>query len=319
MGNTILGKSRKASLKSKKKIPVPKEDWVVTEGTHEPLVDRETFEKAQTNLGKGNRDYRRYDQVRKSIFGGIAVCGRCGYSLCSSGTVYKGEREKYWFLSCNHKSKRFENPCEGVNIKYSDILELVRQDLNSLISLTDEQVDVLVNKVLEEMSDASAEQIRMNKLEKSQARLKVINKTIEKLYLDNAEGKLSDSRLESMVGSLEKEAFSLEAALESLSVPTVGDEIRSNYEKFFALAKQYSCIETLDRDTLLTFIEKIIVGPKVLPEGYVKAPRKNASYQQNVTIYYKFIGTIPNIVPVQNFPAQLDSTENAAKNGVFTM
>ena len=180
-------------------------------------------------------------------------------------------------------------------------------------------MDVLVNKVLEEMSDASAEQIRMNKLEKSQARLKVINKTIEKLYLDNAEGKLSDSRLESMVGSLEKEAFSLEAALESLSVPTVGDEIRSNYEKFFALAKQYSCIETLDRDTLLTFIERIVVGPKVLPEGYVKAPRKNASYQQNVTIYYKFIGTLPNIRPVQNFPPQLDSAENAAKNGGFTM
>lgn len=319
LGNTILGKSRKASLKSKKKIPVPKEDWVITEGTHEPLVDRETFEKAQTNLGKGNRDYRRYDQVRKSIFGGIAVCSRCGYSLCSSGTVYKGEREKYWFLSCNHKSKRFENPCEGVNIKYSDILELVRQDLNSLISLTDEQVDALVNKVLEEMSDASAEQVRLNKLEKSQARLKVINKTIEKLYLDNAEGKLSDSRLESMVGSLEKEAFSLEAALESLSVPTVGDEIRANYEKFFAQAKKYSHIETLDRDTLLTFIEKIVVGPKVLPEGYVKAPRKNASYQQNVTIYYKFIGTLPNIRPIQNFPPQLDSPDNAAKNGGFTM
>ena len=51
-----------------------------------------------------------------------------------------------------------------MNIKYSDILELVRQDLNSLISLTDEQVDALVNKVLEEMSDASAEQIRRNKL-----------------------------------------------------------------------------------------------------------------------------------------------------------
>ena len=157
LGNTILGKSRKASLKSKKKIPVPKEDWVITEGTHEPLVDRETFEKAQTNLGKGNRDYRRYDQVRKSIFGGIAVCGRCGYSLCSSGTVYKGEREKYWFLSCNHKSKRSQNPCEGVNIKYSDILELVRQDLNSLIGLTDEEMDALVNRVLEEMDDAPPE------------------------------------------------------------------------------------------------------------------------------------------------------------------
>ena len=116
-----------------------------------------TFDKAQFNLGKGSRDYRQYDHVRKSIFGGIAICSLCGYSLCSSGTVYKGEREKYWFLSCNHKSKRFENPCQGVNIKYSDLLELVRQDLNSLINLTDAEIDALVNGVLEEMNDASAD------------------------------------------------------------------------------------------------------------------------------------------------------------------
>lgn len=52
LGKTVLGKTRKVSLKSKKKISVPKEDWVVTEGTHIPLVDQMTFDKAQFNLGK---------------------------------------------------------------------------------------------------------------------------------------------------------------------------------------------------------------------------------------------------------------------------
>ena len=42
------------------------------------------------------------------------------------------------------------------------------------------------------------------KIEKSQARLKVISRTIEKLYFDNAEGKLSDSRLEIMVANSKK-------------------------------------------------------------------------------------------------------------------
>lgn len=67
------------------------------------------------------------------------------------------------------------------------------------------------------------------------------------------------------------------------------------------LAKQYSTVEVLDRDTLLTFVEKIEVGPKILPDGYVKAPRKNAVYQQSVKIYYKFIGCL-HIKPLQNFP-----------------
>ena len=311
LGKTVLGKTRKVSLKSKKKISVPKEDWVVTEGTHIPLVDQMTFDKAQFNLGKGSRDYRQYDHVRKSIFGGIAICSLCGYSLCSSGTVYKGEREKYWFLSCNHKSKRFENPCQGVNIKYSDLLELVRQDLNSLINLTDAEIDALVNGVLEEMNDVSAEKERESKIEKSQARLKVISRTIEKLYFDNAEGKLSDSRLETMVAKLEKEATTLEASLEDLTAPSPAAEVRSNCEKFFQLAKQYSNIEVLDRDILLTFIDRIVVGPKILPDGYIKAPRKHASHQQSVTIYYKFIGSLSDHAPVPTFPVRADTSDEA--------
>ena len=285
LGNTLLGKTRKASIKSRKKISIPQEDWAITSNTHEPLVDQMTFGKAQANLGKGSRDYRQYDQVRKSIFGGIAVCSRCGYSLCSSGTVYKGEREKYWFLSCNHKSKRFENPCEGVNIKYADLLEVVRQDLNSLIKLSDKEISKLVNQVLEEINDESAKKVREAKIEKAKARLNVINRTIGKLYTDNAEGKLADSRLEVMVADLEKEASGLEKALEVLCAPPPDDDIRSNYKRFFDLAKQYSTIEVLDRDTLLTFVEKIEVGPKILPDGYVRAPRKNATYQQSVKIY----------------------------------
>ena len=301
LGNTLLGKTRKASIKSRKKISIPQEDWAITSNTHEPLVDQMTFDRAQANLGKGSRDYRQYDQVRKSIFGGIAVCSRCGYSLCSSGTVYKGEREKYWFLSCNHKSKRFENPCEGVNIKYADLLEVVRQDLNSLIKLSDKEISKLVNQVLEEINDESAKKVREAKIEKAKARLNVINRTIGKLYTDNAEGKLADSRLEVMVADLEKEASGLEKALEVLCAPPPDDDIRSNYKRFFDLAKQYSTIEILDRDTLLTFVEKIEVGPKLLPDGYVKAPRKNAAYQQSVKIYYKFIGCL-HLEPLQNFP-----------------
>lgn len=301
LGNTLLGKTRKASIKSRKKISIPQEDWAITSNTHEPLVDQMTFGKAQANLGKGSRDYRQYDQVRKSIFGGIAVCSRCGYSLCSSGTVYKGEREKYWFLSCNHKSKRFENPCEGVNIKYADLLEVVRQDLNSLIKLSDKEISKLVNQVLEEINDESAKKVREAKIEKAKARLNVINRTIGKLYTDNAEGKLADSRLEVMVADLEKEASGLEKALEVLCAPPPDDDIRSNYKRFFDLAKQYSTVEVLDRDTLLTFVEKIEVGPKILPDGYVRAPRKNATYQQSVKIYYKFIGCL-HLEPLQNFP-----------------
>ena len=107
--------------------------------------------------------------MRKSIFSGIAVCGRCGHSLCSCGTVYKGEREKYWYLSCTRQRPDIADPCEGVRIRYSDLLEVVRQDLNEILAMTDEQIDRLVGDVLRETQTSEAVQARQ--LQQEQARL----------------------------------------------------------------------------------------------------------------------------------------------------
>jgi hypothetical protein len=70
LGHTILGKSKKPSVKSKKKVPLPQDQWIVTENTHEPLVTEAVFEKAQINMGRGTKRYQDYDYTRKSIFSG---------------------------------------------------------------------------------------------------------------------------------------------------------------------------------------------------------------------------------------------------------
>lgn len=71
----------------------------------------------------------------------------CGAAMCSSGTVYKGERMKYWYLSCNNIPKRSKNHCEhGARIKYTDLLEIIKADLNQLISLSDKDKKRLSNR-----------------------------------------------------------------------------------------------------------------------------------------------------------------------------
>ena len=46
LGHTLLGKSKKVSVKSKKKVPVPRDDWAVTENTHPPLVSEQLYERS---------------------------------------------------------------------------------------------------------------------------------------------------------------------------------------------------------------------------------------------------------------------------------
>ena len=282
------------------------------------MVDTATFEKAQINIGKASRDYRQYDHVRKSIFGGIAVCSKCGHSLCSSGTVHKGEREKYWFLSCNHTRKDLDNPCTGVNIRYTDICEVVRQDLNSLIALSDNGINALVQAVIEAQYSRLNIVDKKSQIEQAMNRLKMIDRMITKMYMDNAEGRISDDRLSRVVADLEKEASILEVKIAELDVEDPADEIQENYERFFALAKKYTYLETLDRDTLVTFIDRIEIGEKILPEGYVKMPRKKASYQQSIRIFYKFIGEIV-AEPVREFSPGSQIPAGTSLSGEFNM
>ena len=292
LGHTVLGRSRKVSVKSKKKVAIPKEDWAVTENTHEPLVTTEIFELAQENLGRGTSCYKAYDHVRKSIFSGIAVCGKCGYSLCSCGTVYKGEREKYWFLSCTHQRKEIANPCDGVRIRYADLVEVVRQELSYVISLSDDQIQAMAKAAIDR--EVSEDNLALKKVqrEKAKARLAVIDKMISKLYLDNAEGRLADNRLEKMVADLEAESDQLSQQMEDLNPVEIAADIQRQYDQFAEHIRRYTDMTTLDREKLVTFVDRIEVGPKILEGGAVKATHRNQPYRQSIRIFYRFIGEL---------------------------
>ncbi len=292
LGHTVLGRSRKVSVKSKKKVAIPKEDWAVTENTHEPLVTTEIFELAQENLGRGTSCYKAYDHVRKSIFSGIAVCGKCGYSLCSCGTVYKGEREKYWFLSCTHQRKEIANPCDGVRIRYADLVEVVRQELSYVISLSDDQIQAMAKEAIDR--EISEDNLALKKVqrEKAKARLAVIDKMISKLYLDNAEGRLADNRLEKMVADLEAESDQLSQQMEDLNLVEIAADIQRQYDQFAEHIRRYTDMTTLDREKLVTFVDRIEVGPKILEGGAVKATHRNQPYRQSIRIFYRFIGEL---------------------------
>ena len=297
LGHTTLGRSKKASVKSKVKLAVPKDEWVVTKNTHDPLVTQEQFQMAQKYLAKGTSDFRQYEHVRKNIFSGIAVCGRCGKAMCSCGTVYKGEREKYWYLACNHQRKDIPNPCEGARIKYADLVELVRKDLGSLIALSEQETEDLVQRMVQQDNSAKAKKSKKLQLEKAQARLQTIDKMIAKLYLDNAQGKLDDDRLSRLVAEMESEANQLTTQIKELTEPETEDSKKDSYDRFFELIHQYTNMDVLTRDILTTFVDRIEVYPKViLPDEEGKIPkssaRKMAPFTQEVRIFYRFIGEI---------------------------
>ncbi len=289
LGHTLLGKSKKVSVKSQKKVALPQGQWTVTRDTHPPLVTQESFDRAQKCLASNTRTHQTQTVVRRSIFGRVAYCGKCGHAMCSSGTVYKGEREKYWYLACNNT--RGPNRCSGVRIRYSDLVELVRQELHQLLQCSHQSLMEMAEEAIERERRKQGEKSHGQRREEGQQRVLAIDKIVGKLYSDNASGKLSDARLERMVAELERESAGLQLQIEQWGEKGEAEDIQGRFAAFYQLAQQYTQVDELTRDMVLTFIDRIEIGEKQLPPG-VKVGNQHVTYQQEVKIYYKFIGAL---------------------------
>lgn len=294
LGHTLLGKSRKVSVKSKKKVKVPEEEWVFTRNTHEALVSQEQFDMAAHFMGENTKANGANPAFRHSIFGGIAYCACCGAAMCSGGSVYNGERAKYWYLVCNNLSSRARSRCpHGARIRYDDLMEVVRRDLNRLLSFDESTIRTITENAVEQANASLGGEdpaVQIGNIDKQTARLK---RMIERAYRDNIAGALSDAIQEELVKKLSREIEELTVRRRNLAEgKTAAKEIRSAYGLFFRLAKRYTHIETLDRDLLHAFIERIEIGEKILPEGRkVAGPR--TPYRQSIRIFYRFIGEVP--------------------------
>ena len=47
IGNMVQGKYGSVSYKTKQNKPRPKSEWYIVEGTHEPIIDRELWDRVQ--------------------------------------------------------------------------------------------------------------------------------------------------------------------------------------------------------------------------------------------------------------------------------
>lgn len=292
LGHTVLGKTKKVSLKAEKKKIIPESEWCITPNTHQPLVSQEQFDMAKYHMGIHTKKCNQYDHVRKSIFNGIIFCENCGSALCSSGSVYKGERKKYWYLSCQNIPKRSKKHCDhGARVRYSDLVEIVKSELNSFIDLSKENIDSIINEAISK-STTKIYQDSEDSIESINKRLSEIERIIFKLYNDNSNGLITDEQLSNILKSFSKESESLKERAAKLS--SKGVESNNNadsYKAFFSLIQKYNHIDELTPEIVRTFIERIEIGEKILPDGYTVASH-NIPFKQNIKITYRFIGNI---------------------------
>lgn len=283
LGKLVYGKQRNKSMKSKEKVRNPKEDWIVVENCHEPIITQELWDTVHKIL---NAKHRPAKAGEVQMFAGLLYCSDCGHCLTYSQKQRK-DGSYHGAYSCWMYKTHGKEYCASHYITFDTIYELVLIDIQRNLfqyrKNTDKFKSILSRKYQSD-SQKQAEQITLE-YEQKQKRCEELDKIISRLYEDNVLGRIGDERYESMSQSYELEQVEIKKALPILKSKI--DELKRQSDcadNFINVIKKYTIIDKLDAAILNKLIDKIVVHHKEQAED-------GRTFQQ-IEIYYRFVGKL---------------------------
>jgi len=143
IGNIVYGKTRyeyveieEERRKKQKVIELDRKDWAICENAHEPIIDKETFMKAQAIIkskeGKYNMS-KRFNAAKHPLTG-LLKCGRCGSPMiCQKRTNKKadGTKKEYRYYTCSTAHRHGRMVCDQPNVNADDLEEYIHEVISS--------------------------------------------------------------------------------------------------------------------------------------------------------------------------------------------
>lgn len=145
VGKMISGKHRTAAFGSNKTVLVPEDEWIVVEGTHEAIIDAETYAKAQEALQSRAKGSHRGKLCRNNVF----TCPYCNHKL-----QFRSGPDKSAVIFCGYGKSNLNKKCLGIVLDRKKIEGTVVDTLNSLGRILEEKAKFrqnVSNDLLDEM------------------------------------------------------------------------------------------------------------------------------------------------------------------------
>lgn len=301
-GDVINFKTYSKSFRNKTRIDNPQENWAVFRDVHEPIIDRETFERVRQIVGKVKQRHLKNPEEEKSIFTNLLYCADCGSRMWFHKSTNKVP-VRHFFCS-NYKGTR--GTCNDHHYIREDALtEVVLSELRRLAAFLacDETAFA---ELLRQKTDADmmAEQKRLVVgLVAAQARNAEVLKLYERIYEDNVNGKVSDEwfmqlskKYEEEKAELKKQIFDYTERLNRLS------GMQTAKDGFLRAIRSFMQIKTLTPTVLHELVERIDIHA-------VQGRGKNRT--QKIVIHYRFVGVI-DVPYVQKTPVLMETRQGVA-------
>lgn len=283
-GDVINFKSYSISFKKKKRIPKPKEEWMVFKDVHEPIIDRETFEQVQKRNVTTRRRQPKPQNAIKSIFSDMLYCADCGSKLWFHTNT---KNPNIHFFSCSNYVNDYRGTCQTRHYVRADAIEeVVTYELQRLADYLkyDQEgfAELLAEKTNKDMLDEQKN--AKTQIDQSLARINKIDVLYERLYEDNVSGKVTDSfymelshKYENEKEELKKKIFNLKIQLDELNKKVFHKEM------FLSAIGKFMEMKTITAPLIRELIDHIEVH-ETEGEGKYKT--------QRIVIFYRFVGYI---------------------------
>ena len=283
-GDVINFKSYSISFKKKKRIPKPKEEWMVFKDVHEPIIDRETFEQVQKRNVSTRRRQPKPQNAIKSIFSDMLYCADCGSKLWFHTNT---KNPNIHFFSCSNYVNDYRGTCQTRHYVRADAIEeVVTYELQRLADYLkyDQEgfAELLAEKTNKDM--LNEQKNAKTQIDQSLARINKIDVLYERLYEDNVSGKVTDSfymelshKYENEKEELKKKIFNLKIQLDELNKKVFHKEM------FLSAIEKFMEMKTITAPLIRELIDHIEVH-ETEGEGKYKT--------QRIVIFYRFVGYI---------------------------
>ena len=251
IGNMVQGRSVKISYKSKKCLKQNPANWVVVEGTHEPLVDLETFQKVRMLIN--SRKYTRsrtYDFLLK----GLIFCHECGYPLAVLNRKNAKGEDVLYFVCRTYQRFTKAGVCTCHSIKEKTVTDAVIAKVREVCQayLNPDELLPAAQKAVENASKQSSMETELQTL---QSKIDSLTANLDRMYTDRLSGLLPEADFQRIFGRIKLEREQLEEKRQELELRQKSP-VRSE-ERAKELVQRF--IETAgeSRELLVSLIERV--------------------------------------------------------------
>ncbi|MCL2079816.1 MAG: recombinase family protein [Oscillospiraceae bacterium] len=312
-GDTVNFRTTRDSYKDKESRRKPSDEWLIFENTHEPIVDKNTWELAQ----KCRKVIRRPDRAgNANPLTGLVYCKDCGERMYNhrrapkkgvapdSAEHYASSDNAYICSTHNKAWHQQREICTPHRVRTLVLREMALIAIQFACEYVKNNEAEFIRKMREKSALQQGETVKSHrkKIVKHERRISELDVLIKRLYEDMVAGTLTQKRFETLSADYETEQADLEQTVAQLSAEIEGYDTDTNRaERFIEIVKRQTYITELTPVLIAEFIEKIIVH---------EADKSSGDREQEIEVYLNLIGKIEIPMP-ELTPEEIEAEEKA--------